>query len=55
MKTLIHLALIPQPLLPEREKGSRSALSGLLLAHFWERGTEGVRAYAKRLINLDYS
>ncbi len=36
--------LIPQPLLPEREQGSRKALSGLPLAHFWERGTEGVRA-----------
>jgi hypothetical protein len=24
--------------------GSRKALSGLPLAHFWERGTEGVRA-----------
>jgi hypothetical protein len=28
---------IPQPLLPERAKESRKALSGLPLAHFWKR------------------
>ena len=41
MKITIRLALIPQPLLPLWEKGSRKALSGLPLAQFWARGTEG--------------
>jgi hypothetical protein len=36
--------LIPQPLLPEQEKGGQKNSSGFPLAHFWERGTEGVRA-----------
>jgi|GEM_PF-2677961 len=43
-KSCYQSTLIPQPLLPKREKGSRKALSGLPLAQFWERGTEGVRA-----------
>ena len=38
---LAKLSLIPQPLFPRWEKGSRKPLSSLPLAHFWERGIKG--------------